>query len=573
MTIAIGPREVTVADARGRFGVTTTTAFRAALLLAVALSAVPAPCQAEESSLSGRFREVAAAWGVDFRHHHGGSGHRYMIETMVGGVVIFDFDGDGDDDIFFVDGGVLPGYEGETPRSRLFRNDGGRFVDYTDRSGIDFDGYGSGAVSGDYDDDGDIDLYITAVRANSLWENNGDGTFVEVTAEAGVADELWSVGACFSDVDRDGDLDLYVANYVDWSVENDKFCGDRERGIRTYCDPGKYNGLPDTFYHNRGDGTFEERTREAGLSGPAKAGLGVVAADLDNDGWPDLYVANDADSNFLFHNRGDGTFEDLSLLSGTAYGDEGRAEAGMGVDLGDVDGDGWLDIVVTNFEHETNALYKNLGDVLFVDARFLSNFAEGSLLKLAFGIDLADLDNDGDLDAIIANGHIHDNTELFDPTSRYAQENQILENVGGGRFRLVQDPGFDDVGPSRGLATGDLDRDGDLDVVVVNTNAPAVVYENRGAPLGDWLQLDLVARASNSFGIGARVEVSHGERRQVDEVRAGSSYLSQNALTLHFGVGRGGESGATVRVLWPSGVRQQLSVPLGNRLRLYEPDR
>ena len=536
----------------------TGSGFVGRLVAAVCLLAAPA-ASGQESALDGRFREVAASWGVDFRHHHGGAGHRYMVETMVGGLVVLDYDGDGDEDLFFVDGGRLPDYEGEEPRSRLFRNDGPtadggvRFVDVTATAGIAVRSYGSGASAADYDGDGDVDLYVTAFGVNELWRNEGDGTFTEQAVAAGVAETKWSASSGFADVDRDGDLDLYVANYVDFALDNHRFCGDEKAGLRGYCHPGAYDGLQDTFYRNLGDGTFRDDTVAAGFEGAAEAGLGVVFGDLDGDGWQDLYVANDADPNFLFRNRGDGTFEDLSLLSGTAFGDSGNPEAGMGVDLGDIDGDGHLDIVVTNFELETNVLYRNIGGALFTDARFATNVAEASLLKLAFGVDLADLDNDGDLDLVVGNGHILDNAVEFNEVSRYAQENQLLENLGGGRFRLVAAPGFRDVRVTRGLATGDLDRDGDLDIVMLNSNDLAEIYENRAPTRRDWLQVDLRREDGNRYGIGARLELVAGERRHAEEVRTGSSYLSQNALTLHFGLPEGRADRLEVR--WPDGRR------------------
>lgn len=528
---------------------------------------------AQEASSKIRFREVAAEWGVDFRHHHGGSGKRYMVESMVGGVVIFDFDRDGDEDLMFIDGGVLPGYEGEKPRSRLYRNEGGRFIDYTDRSGIDFGGYGCGAVSGDYDGDGDLDLYVTAFGANALFENRGDGTFTDRTAETGVGETLWSAGASFVDVDRDSDLDLYVVNYVDFALDNHKFCGDERSGLQGYCNPDSYNGEKDVFFRNLGGGVFEEQTAAAGFEGPIGAGLGIVAGDLDNDGWVDLYVANDSDPNLLFLNKGDGTFDDLSLMSGTAYGNVGMPEAGMGVDLGDVDVDGLLDVVVTNFELETNALYKNLGGGLFTDARFSNNVAEASLLQLTFGVDLADFDNDGDLDLMLANGHILDNAAEFNKRSRYAQENQVLENLGDGRFQLVEEPGFEEVLVSRGLATGDLDGDGDLDAAIINTGAEAVVYENLLPAGSDWLRLDFAGGGENSHGIGTRAVVGGRGGGQLDEVRTSSSYLSQNALTLHFGLRAAPADARTVPVdvLWASGRRQRLELPINRRIRLVEP--
>jgi hypothetical protein len=506
---------------------------------------LPASARAEAI----RFREVSKAWGLDFQHHHGGSGKRYMVETVSGGVVDFDFDGDGDEDVFFVDGGALPGSAGsagstgEPARSRLLRNEGGgRFADWTAQSKIAVTGYGMGGTAGDVDDDGDLDLFVTGFGPDQLFRNEGDGTFTDVTARAGVSDPLFSSSAAFADVDNDGDLDLYVVNYVDFTVANHKFCSDPARGIQTYCHPDSYNGLPHRLYKNRGDGTFEDATRAAGLGGAVGPGLGVVFGDVDNDGWLDLYVANDLKGNFLFRNLGNGTFEDLSLLSGTAYGDNGRSEAGMGVDMADYDGDGLLDIVVTNFELETNGLYKNLGEGAFLDSRHVSRIAEPSLMFLAFGVAFADFDQDADPDLVVANGHTNDNAAEIRKGSSYRQRNQLFENLGDGRFREETASGMDVVRASRGLACGDLDGDGDLDVAIVNSNEPAEVYENvTGAP-GGWLLVDLAGPAGpagkNRFGIGARLEVEAGGKKQIREVRTGSSYLSQNALAAHFGVGK-----------------------------------
>ncbi|HKI00661.1 MAG TPA: CRTAC1 family protein [Thermoanaerobaculia bacterium] len=489
-----------------------------------------------------KFREVSKEWGIDFHHHHGGSGKRYMVETMVGGVVMFDFDDDGDEDLFFVDGGVLPSYTGPPPRSRLFRNDGGhKFTDWTDRSGIKIASYGAGGSAGDVDNDGDLDLFVTAFAGpDQLFRNNGDGTFTDVTAKAGVGDTLWSSSSAFADVDNDGDLDLYMVSYVDHSVANHKLCGDAKRKLEGYCHPDEYNPLPGRFYRNRGDGTFEDATQSAGFGGAVGPGLGVVFGDIDNDGWQDVFIANDNKPNFLFHNKKDGTFEDVSLISGAGIGGHGRPEAGMGVDMADYDGNGLLDIVVTNYELETNGLYKNLGDVAFVDSRSPAGIAEPSLMFLAFGVDFADLDQDGDPDLVIANGHTNDNAALFLEGSQFAQRNQVFENLGNGKFREDKATGMDVVRVSRGLATGDLDGDGDLDVAIIDSNDPCEVYENVSASgaSGNWLQVKIAAPAGNRFGIGARLEVEAGGKRQVDDVRTASSFLSQNALAVHFGLGK-----------------------------------
>lgn len=511
-----------------------------------------------------KFRETSREWGIDFRHHHGGSGKRYMVETMAGGVVMFDFDGDGDEDLFFVDGGSLPGYTGEPARSRLFRNDGGKFTDWTDRSGIKVTEYGMGGAAGDVDNDGDLDLYVTGLAGDQLFQNNGDGTFTEVTARAGVSDPLWSAAAAFADADNDGDLDLYVVNYVDFTVNNHKLCGDAKRKLPGYCHPDAYNGLPDRFYRNRGDGTFEDATQAAGFGGAVGPGLGVVFGDIDDDGWQDVYVANDNKPNFLFRNRGNGTFEDLSLLSGTAVGEKGQPEAGMGVDLGDYDGDGRLDVIVTNFELETNGLYRNLGGGTFLDVRSPARIAEPSLLYLGFGVSFADFDQDGDLDLVIANGHINDNAADFIAGSQYRQRNQVFENLGNGKFREDTATGVDVVRASRGLAAGDLDGDADLDLAIVNMNEPVEVYENTGAA-GNWLLVDIAAPAGNRFGIGARLELEAGGKRQIREVKTASSYASQNALAVHFGLGKSEKVDRLV-VRRPGKVQVFVGLPANRRL-------
>ena len=501
-----------------------------------------------------RFEPAAARWGLEFRHHHGGSGRLYMVETNGSGTVLFDFDGDGDVDVLMIDGAALPGYDGPAPRSRLFRNDGGRFVDVSERAGLGFDVYGTGGAAGDVDGDGDLDLYLAAFGPNLLFENRGDGSFREVAAERGVADPAWGSSAAFADVDGDGDLDLYLSNYVDFTLDDNKACGDPVRRLRGYCGPDVYQGLPDRFYRNRGDGSFGDETAAAGLAGAAGAGLGVCFGDLDDDGWPDLYVANDLDPNYLFRNRGDGSFADDSLISGTAFGDRGLAEAGMGVDLADFDGDGRLDIVVTNYEGETHALYGNRGGGLFTDRRYVAALAEPTLLKLAFGIAAGDLDQDGDLDLAVANGHVRDNAAEFNPASSYRQPNQVFENLGRGRFAEAAGTGIDALRASRGLALGDLDGDGDLDLVISNVDDDGELYENRSAGGGGWLAVDLRLADGNTQAIGARVEVESGGRRQLREVRTGCSYQSQSASSAHFGLG-GAERVDSLLVRMPSGWR------------------
>ena len=508
-------------------------------LLAVLLLCLAAPLDAEGI----KFREVSKLWGIDFRHHHGGSGRLYMPETVASGVVMFDFDGDGDEDLFFVDGGSLPGYTGEPARSRLFRNDGGgRFTDWTERSGIRVTTYGNGGTAGDIDGDGDLDLFVAGFGAEQLFRNNGDGTFTDVTVQAGVVNPLWSAAAAFADTDNDGDLDLLVVDYVDFKLTDNKVCGDPKRNLRGYCHPDVFNPQPVRFFRNRGNGTFEDATQAAGLAAAIGPGLAVAFSDIDNDGWQDFYVANDNKPNFLFRNKGNGTFEDISVLSGTALGDTGRPEAGMGVDMGDYDGDGLLDIVVTNYELETNALYRNLGGGAFVDSRSVARLAEPSLMFLAFGIAWADFDQDGDIDLVTTNGNINPNAAEFLEGSTYAQRKQVFENLGNGKFRENKEVGMEALVVGRGLAVGDLDGDGDLDVVGNNSNQPCEVYENTGSTAGHWLQVDFAAPAGNRFAIGARLELEAGGlKKQIRDVKTGSSYASQNALAVHFGMGKAGK--------------------------------
>ncbi len=516
------------------------------------------------------FREVAEEWGVDFRHHHGGSGSYYLVETMIGGLISWDYDLDGDEDLFFVDGGALPGYEGEAPRSRLFRNDGpGHFTDVTDASGIVLSTYGSGAVSGDYDGDGDPDLYVTAFGSNQLFRNLGDGSFEDVTEAAGVGEKRWSTSATFADFDRDGDLDLYTVNYVDFTIENHKTCGDVEAGFQGYCIPSAYEPTPDRYYENLGDGTFQDATEKAGLIREPGRGLGIIAGDLTNDGWPDLYVTNDITPNFLFINQGDGTFEDATLISGAAFSDRGLTEAGMGVDLADLDGNGFADIVATNFELETNALYRNMGDGLFLEGRFTSGLAEPSFLMLCFGVLFADLDHDADQDLAIVCGSVNDSPEAMNAQTPFKQPQMVFENTGGGRFKKLENHGMDVVRSSRGSAFADFDHDGDLDLAVLNSIDLAEVYENLlSGPDKNWLMVDLASESGNARAIGARVEATWKGETSWREVHTASSYQSQSALSLHFGVGAAKIVDSLV-LRWPDGqVQELMGLPSARRYQV-----
>ena len=554
--------------------------------LIVLAAALAAPAQQPAAGGGIRFVDAADTWGVGFRHRNGAGGDFFMIETLGGGVVAFDYDGDGDDDLLFVDSGQPAPYGGEPGATTLLRNDGGRFTDVTETSGLHLDSYGMGAVAGDVDGDGDPDLYLTAFGPNRLWLNDGDGSFSPAPADGAAADPSWSASAALGDVDLDGDLDLYVTNYVDFGYDNNKVCGVEEAGRRSYCHPDVYEDLQDRFYRNelaeRRDATFADATAATGIEGARGAGLGVVITDLDGDRRPDVYVANDMDANFHFLNRtGNGAlrFVDDALLAGTALSHRGQPEAGMGIAVGDIDANGFDDLVVTHLDRETNALYANRGDGVFLDRRFAAGIAEPSQPYVGFGVDLADFDLDGDLDLAIANGHVlHDISEHAQgPRETYAQPNQILENLGG-RFQPVPGAGLSAAGVSRGLATADLDLDGDLDLAIANCNGPAEVYANESDRLGGSLRVDLFDREStNRRGIGAVLELGTETETQRREVRAGSSYLSRNSLTQSFGVpfGDGGaapeEAGATVSldVLWPGAATLRLAgLPTDARIRV-----
>ena len=538
---------------------------------------------AQSSGAAPTFADATAAAGIRFEHRHGGTGERYMVETMGSGAALADLDGDGWLDIYFVQNGATPGSVGtDNMVDQYFRNRGnGAFDDATAHTGVTGDGYGLGAAAADYDNDGFIDLYVTNYGPNRLYRNNGDGTLSDVTAEAGVGDDLWGSSTAWADIDHDGLLDLYVANYVDFGWDNNKFCGDSSRGLSAYCHPDEYNALPDRLYRNVGDGTFEEIGERAGIVNTLDGkGLGVVFADYDDDGDDDAYVANDSTRNLLFTNNGDGTFTEDGFLAGVGYNEDGRTEAGMGVDWGDYDGDRRLDVVVTNLTLETNTLYRNLGEGSFVDASFATGLGEPSLLFVAFGTNWIDYDNDSDLDLFVANGHIIDNiaefgtkvegSPLADRT--YPQTNHLYRNDGRGHFEEIHassGAGMALVKVSRGSAVGDVDNDGDLDIILSNSNQSADYLRNDGGnDAGNWIQLRFVGRRANRNAVGARVMI---DESIVREVRAGSSYCSSSDTRLHVGIGAA--STAEVVVRWPGGDAVSLGSLQAGRLYVVQEGR
>jgi len=408
-----------------------------------------------------------------------------------------------------------------------------------------------GACAADYDNDDRVDLFVTNLGPDVLYHNDGHGAFTDVTRRAGVGSNLLGASCAFADIDNDGDVDLFVANYVD--PDPSKVCGDAR--ARAYCRPDVYAGVPSALYRNNGDGTFTDVTKTSGLDRSDGKALGVVFADYDSDGRVDLFVANDLTRNFLYHNEGNGVFKEVGLPAGVAVASDGRVRAGMGTDVGDYDGDGKLDLVVTNFESEAHSVFRNLGGGLFADGTFESGLGPATLPFLGFGVAFLDYDNDTDLDLVIANGHVLDNTSLFKSMSKYAQRNLLLRNEGHGRFTEVgrqSGPGFALEKVSRTVVTGDIDNDGDLDLLVSNNGQSADLLRNDTEGLGNALRVKLRGRQSNRDGIGALVVATVGSRRLVREVRAGSSYLGQHDVRVHFGLGRASVVDR-LDVRWPSG--------------------
>lgn len=502
--------------------------------------------------------DVTDSAGLDFVHDRGSTPRKYLPEIMGSGGSVIDYDGDGLFDLYWVQSGPVPGTEAAGPRpgNRLYRNLGdGTFVDVTERTGTGDSGYGMGSVAADYDGDGDTDLYVVNFGSDVLLRNEGDGTFTDATREAGIESPLWGSSASFLDGDRDGDLDLFVTNYVDFDIGKHVDCGRPSKGVVSYCSPDVYEAAPDVYFRNEGDGTFTEATVESGLIESTGKGLGVVAADLTNDGWTDIYVANDSTPNFLFRNRGDGTFEEAALWLGVGHNEEGKTEAGMGVSTGDVDGDGWLDLLVTNLSAETNALYLG-GEAFFTYNTRSAGLHGPSYLWVGFGNDLLDLDNDGDLDLIVTNGHVIDNPELIDDAQSFRQPTQAFWNDGLGVFSEVDSDLIPDLlvpRVGRGTMTLDLASDGRLDLAVTFNNDRARLFRNRNPDPGSWLGVRFSGPRA-----GTRVSTRIASGGHVEEAVIGSSYETSSDPRLHFGLGTGVEE-AEVEVRRPGRSTRRLA--------------
>ena len=510
------------------------------------------------------FVDVAEKVGITLMNVHGGATKDYILEANGNGAAFFDYDKDGDVDALIVNGSTLENYKkGGDPMVALYRNDNGRFVDVTEAARLKKSGWGMGACVADYDNDGYSDVYITAFGPNVMFRNNGDGTFSDVTGKARVGDSRWGTNCAFGDYDRDGDVDLYVANYVNFDEKTVKPRGSNDNcrymGVDVFCGPIGLSGQPDVLYRNNGDGTFMDVTEKAGIRDPNYYGFGVLFSDFDNDGWPDIYVANDSQPNLLFHNKRDGTFSEVGLLSGSALNEAGRAQSGMGVAAGDYDGNGYLDIFVTNFARDTNTLYKNLGNMFFIDTTVAAGLGEISLSHLGWGANFADFDNDGLPDIFVANGHVYPQVDALKVGQTYLQRKEVYRNLGNGKFEEVAHSSPDLLmgKSSRGSAVADYDNDGDLDVLVVNLNDRPSLYRNDANNKNHWIAFRLEGTRSNRDAIGARIEIETNGKKKVSEVRSGGSYLSHDDLRVHFGLG---DATAVdhVRIRWPNGNTQEL---------------
>jgi len=546
-------------------------------LLLMGSASAPAP----------QFTDVTQAVGIDFEHANSATSNKYLLETMGGGVALFDHDNDGRLDAFFTNGAKLedpmppasqPDKSDRKYWNRLYRQaEDGTFRDVTEKAGLTGmpqNRYGMGAAVGDYDNDGFQDLYVTNYGANTLYRNNGDGTFSDVTTRAGVAAGGWSASAGFFEADNDGKLDLFVTRYVDWTFQNNGYCGEKKPGYRAYCHPDNYDGTTNLLFRNNGDGTFTDVSSKAGIAGAAGKGLGVSFADYDHDGFTDVYVANDSVQSFLYRNNGNGTFTELGLLVGVGFNEDGKTFAGMGVDFADYDNDGRPDIVVTDLSNERYRLFRQSGDGSFQDATHSSGLGVATLLFSGWSTRFLDYDNDGWKDVFVAQGHVMDTIEKTAPNLRYLQPPLLLRNENGRFVRVAAGEALEKDWPGRGAAFGDLDNDGDVDVVVGNVGQRALVLRNDGGNRGNWLGIRTVGSTSNRDGIGCRVKVvSASGSTQYFTVNTTVGYLSASDKQLLVGLGRAATA-RLVEVRWPSGVVQKLAeVASGQTLVATEPAR
>jgi len=526
---------------------------------------------------SGHFTDIRASAGITFVQDSTQTDEKYYLETMGTGVGWIDYDQDGLMDLYLVQTAATDAYKPAHPlRSALYHNNGdGTFTDVTEKAAVGGEGhYGQGVAVGDYNNDGYPDLYVTGYGRAILYHNNGNGTFTDVTKEAGVADEgAWSTSAGWFDFDKDGWLDLIVANYLEWTPKTNLWCGERAPGYRSYCNPNNYKGQKIKLYRNNHDGTFTDVSDKSGVGAPESKGMGVVLADFSGDGWPDIAIANDTWPNFFFQNNKDGTFTDISLISGLAASEDGRYEAGMGIDAADVDGDGLLDIYITHLDFELNRLYHNNGDSTFTDITYSSGIGNKAMLLSGVAAKFIDYDNDGWPDILQANGAMVDNIPLYHSLVTYKEPLLMFRNLGHGKFDKVSEalgPDFDRPVAGRGLATADFFNDGHVGVAVICRGDYPEILRNDTVNGNHWLEVLLIGTKSNRDGIGAVLKLTSEGVVQVDQAKGGTSYMSASDPRIHFGLGKRSRIDSLV-ITWPSGAVEKVpNVPVDSIIAVKE---
>ena len=532
-----------------------------------------------------QFTDITQASRIDFKHESSATSNKYLVETMGGGVALLDYDNDGRLGIFFTNGAKIddPMPDGKLPDksdpkfwNRLYhQNADGTFTDVTERAGLTGmpqNYYGMGVAVGDYDNDGFEDIYVTGYGGNTLYHNNGNGTFTDVTQRAGVGAGGWSASAGFFDYDNDGKLDLFVTRYVDWTFKTNRYCGEKRPGFRAYCHPDNYDGVSNILYHNNGDGTFTDVSARAGIANPSGKGLGLSFADYDDDGFTDIFVANDSVQCFLYHNNGNGTFTEVGLLAGVGYNEDGKTFAGMGADFSDFDNDGHPDIVVTDLSNERYMLFRNNGDGSFRDVTNQSGVGGATLAFSGWSTHLFDYDNDGWKDLFVAQSHVMDTIEKTSPNLKYLEPPLLLQNQAGHFVRVVAGEVFQKEWAGRGAAFGDIDNDGDTDVVVSNLGQKSYLLRNDGGNQKNWIAIETVGRKSNRDGIGSRVKVvSASGMTQYFTVNTAVGYLSASDKRVIAGLGSD-STAKIIEIRWPSGIVQKFeNVKAAQTLKAIEP--